>query len=107
MPIYSQQAPAPKFPNNCYRPRSDAEQRLCFVHLFNENQKRVREKKPKNKPPSDIAQQIEAERLFNEERRKQELDLIRERVERSRTRNISHKGKKYRITFGRVSEPTE
>ena len=104
--VYSQQPPVPQFPNNCYRPRA-AEIHQCFALLFDENLKRVKNKKIKNKPPRDIIQKIEAERLANEERRQQEEAIIRQKLEAAQARNVSNKGRKYRVTFGRTAEPTE
>lgn len=98
-PIHAQQA----FPSNCYRPKPQEEYR-CFLLLSEENKKRAQEKKPKNKPLLD-AQQRKAQRLANEARRKLELEILQKRVERSRSRNVTNKGKKYRITYGRVAEP--
>jgi len=102
--VYSQQAPL--FPNNCYRPRVD-EREKCFMLLFNENLKRVKNKKPKNKSPRGLNQKLEAERLANEERRQQEAASNLQKLEAARARNISNKGRKDKVTFGRVPEPTE
>ena len=105
--VYSQQAPIIKLPN-CYRPKP-SERHDCFVRLFEANKKRVeeRKKRPRHKPPNDSVQKINAEHLANEERRKQELELIRQRVEAAREKNITGKGAKYKITYGRVLEPSE
>ncbi len=102
--VYSQQAQ--RFPNNCYRPRV-AEREQCFILLFDENLKRVKNKKPKNKPLSNNIQKLEAERLANQERRQREEAINLQKLEAARARNVSNKGRKYKVTFGRVPEPTE
>lgn len=98
-PIHAQQ----KFPSNCYRPKPQEEYR-CFLLLSEENRKRAQEKKPKNKPLLG-AQQRKAKRLADEARRKRELEILQRRVETSRSRNVTNKGRKYRVTYGRVAEP--
>ena len=106
--VYPQEEPIKRFPNNCYRPQSE-DRDECFVLLFEQNQKRAEAKRkagPRKKPLSDFRQKVRAERLANDERRQREEDLNRQLVETSRARNISNKGKKYKITFGRVPEPT-
>ncbi|MBF0280837.1 MAG: hypothetical protein HQM13_23800 [SAR324 cluster bacterium] len=104
--IFSQQATVPNFPENCYRPKK-TEYHQCFTLLYEENLKRSKNKKQKNKPPTETIQKIEADRLANEERRQQENALIRQKLDAAQARNISNKGRKYRVTFGRVPEPTE
>lgn len=107
--VSPQEAPIKLFPNNCYRPKAE-ERHECFVLLSEQNLKRVEAKQretPKKKPLSDFMQKVRDNRLANEERRQREEALNRQLVEASRTRNVSNKGKKYKITFGRVPEPTK
>ncbi len=103
---YSQAAPKPQNFKNCLRPATKEETHQCFVILHNQNLKRAQEKKPKVYPPTYYEQQMIAEFLQNEQRRSAEKELIRQRIEAARARNISNKGKKYRITYGRVTEPS-
>lgn len=104
---YSQAAPKPKVPKNCFRPATKEEMHQCFIILHDQKIKKAKEKKPKVYPPTYFEQQILAEFLENQARRNAEKELIRQRADASRARNISNKGKKYRITYGRVTEPSD
>ena len=79
----------------------------CFVEKHNNDIEAAANKTENPKPPSYFRQRLNRERERNTRRRDLEKQIIKQRSELSKSRNVTNKGKKYRVTFGRVQVPDD
>ncbi|MBF0240275.1 MAG: hypothetical protein HQM12_21430 [SAR324 cluster bacterium] len=91
---------------NCKEPRNLSEGYQCFIDMQDKNIKRYEEYVAKQK---EIQAEKEEQLLLKEQQRLakiQQAEDERQRIlETSRKRNLSRQGRKYKVTYGRITEP--
>ena len=97
----------PTPPVNCHIPTSEAERHKCFMDNFDQTVKLGEEVKNKPRAPLPIIDNLREAQAQKERETKQaqEQDTQNKVLAEARKRNVSNKGKKYKITYGRVVEP--
>ena len=77
---------------------------VCFMRKYKYDSQRASQIQPQTK--SNHSSEIKKEEIYAQFKQRQK-ERDQQAIERSRARNVSNKGMRYRITFGRVLEPQE
>ncbi len=77
------------------------------MRKYEYDSQRVNEVKPKTKWNNPARREREKKEAIYSQVRQRQKERDQQAIERSRARNVSNKGMRYRITFGRVLEPQE
>ncbi|MGK5093733.1 hypothetical protein WDW89_17190 [Deltaproteobacteria bacterium TL4] len=105
VPIKAFSQNAPVLPN-CELPGSKNEEYQCFLIKQDLDLKRVQEEEQRQIQNKKIKEELLAKKIkdleIEEQKKQEERRLL---AEPSKQRNKSHKGEKYKVTFGRVIEP--
>ncbi len=104
--VLAQNAPQPKPCPVTFRQLRLSDYR-CFTEKLNRDLQKAAEREEKVRPRSFLQQRIQAEQEEREARIQRNAEIARQRLERSRQRNVSNKGRRYRVTYGRAITPAE
>ena len=78
---------------------------VCFLRKYRYDAQRVKQVKPKSKLNDPARRQQVKKEKINAQFQQRRKERMQKAIEHSRARNISNKGMRYRVTFGRVLEP--
>ena len=101
--------PSIPVPVNCRYPKTDSERYQCFVERQTQTRTNLQEKGVPS-PYQEVLQKIKLTEQQIQERklqREQESAELQKIAQQAKRRNKSNKGRKYRVTYGRVIEPSK
>ena len=104
--IYAQTPQVEVAPVNCRNPLSSQETYQCFIARQNQSLTKGQESQgQESKSQQEKEKRSETKIKSVEDEDKKQAEQLKQIAERSRKQNVSRKGQKYKVTYGRAIEP--